>query len=157
VIDIGARRRAFRDGILRDASAMAASLVGAQRTTRIVDIPLVIGTRGVALAVNDHVFFRLGLNGTVTILTWSLAGTIAGASASGTITVDVMVGATLAAAATIAPTSKPTLTAQAELADQTPAASWTLQIADPVWIKAIITSTGGTLEMVSLTLRCAVG
>jgi hypothetical protein len=130
-----------------------------EQPIRVVDIPLVLGTRGVVLAVNDHVFFRLGLNGTVNILTWSLAGTISGASASGTIRVDVQTGATLATVATICgagTTHQPHLTAAAELSDQAPT-SWTTQIDDPSWIQAIVASTGGTREVVSLTLRCAVG
>jgi hypothetical protein len=126
---------------------------------RVVDIPLVLGTRGVVLAVNDHVFFRLGLNGTVNILTWSLAGTISGASASGTIRVDVQTGATLATVASICgagTTHQPQLTAQAELSDQVPTSWSTTQIDDPSWIKAIVASTGGTLEEVGLTLRATV-
>jgi hypothetical protein len=157
MIDASARARAFRASILREAAQGMAQLMASQRRTRIVDIPLIVGTRGVVLAVNDHVFFRLGLNGLVTVLTWSLAGTVAGASASGTIRIDVRVGATLAAAASICggTGNQPQLTAQAERADQTPT-GWTTQIADSQWLEAIVASTGGTLEVAGLTLRCAV-
>ncbi len=155
--NLAAQRTAFRNGILRDAATAAAAMIGAAKPgVRIVDVPLVLGTRGVTLAVGDHVFFRLGLNGLVTILTWSLAGTVAGSSVAGTITVDVLVGATLSGVASIAGAHKPALAAVAELDDQAPAVDWTVQISDPRWIMAKVTSTGGTLEVVSLTLRCAV-
>lgn len=124
---------------------------------RVVDVPLVIGTRGVVLAVNDNIFFRLGLNGTVRILTWSLAGTITGASASGTIRVDVLSGSTLATVASICggTGNQPQLSAAAEASDQLPS-GWTLDLTDPQWIMARVASTGGTLEVASLTLRCVV-
>lgn len=125
-------------------------------TARVVDVPMVIGGRGTALATSDHVFYRLGLNGTLTVLTWSLAGTVSGASIAGTITVDILVGSTLATVATICGGNKPTLTAQAERSDQAPATDWTTSIADPRWIMAKVISTAGALEVVSLTLRCLV-
>lgn len=124
---------------------------------RVVDIVLVIGARDVLLDVADHVFYRLGLNGQVNILSWSMAGTIAGASAAGTIRVDVQVGATLATVASICggTGNQPTLTAVAELSDQAPT-GWTTVITDPNWIMATVASTGGTLEVISLTLRAIV-
>lgn len=154
---LAAQRDAFRKGIIDEAVSRTASMLGAAKPGfRIVNVPLVVGSQGVALAANDHVFFRLGLNGIITILTWSLAGTIAGASASGTITLDIQVGASLATVATICGTHKPALAAVAEETDQIPANDWTVQLTDPNWILATVTSTGGTLEVISLTLRCAV-
>jgi hypothetical protein len=125
---------------------------------RVINIPLVLGSRGVALAVGDHIFFRLGLDGLVTILNWSLAGTVSGASALGTITLDILIGDTMLTLTTIIATTteRPLLTAAREAVEQPPGASWTTQITDPQWIMAKVTSTGGTLEEVSLTLRCKV-
>jgi hypothetical protein len=157
MMDIAARRRAFREGVIRDAVQSATALLASQRRVRIVDVVLVPLPTAATLQVGDNIYFRLGLNGIVTILAWSMAGEIANASASGTITVDILTGATLATVATICSSQKPTLTAQAERADQLPGNLWTVQIADPQWIMAKVTSTGGTLEVVSLTLRCAVG
>lgn len=124
-------------------------------TTRVVDVVLLIGGRGTALAANDHVFFRLGLNGVVTVVSWSLAGTVSGSSVSGTITVDVLTGLFLSGVSSICASNRPALTAQAERADQAPT-GWTTTIQDGQWIMAKVTSTGGTLEVVSLTLRCSV-
>lgn len=157
MIDLRARRKAFRDGILRDAELRTNAIVGSQRAFRVVDVVLIPIPNGSVLAVGDQVFFRLGLNGAATIIAWSMAGMVGGASAAGTITLDILVGATLATVTTICGTHKPALTAQAERADQAPATDWTVQIPDPRWIVAKVTSTGGTLQAVSLTLRCGVG
>lgn len=129
--------------------------VTATPTTRVVDVAFVIGARGTALAVNDHAFLRLGLNGVVTIVSWSLAGTVAGSSASGTVTVDVLTSSFFSGLSSICASNRPALTAQSERADQTPA-NWTTTIQDGQWIMAKVLSTGGTLEVVGLTLRCAV-
>lgn len=148
----------LRPDTLAEAQDMVAAAIGAiRRPAHIVDIVLVPIPTAATLQVGDQVYFRLGLNGVVTILAWSMAGTVGGASVAGTITLDILVGTTLATVATICGSHKPTLTAQAELADQTPATDWTVQIPDPRWIVARVSSTGGTLEVVSLTLRCAVG
>lgn len=155
--DLATKRQAFRNGILADVREMVAGMLGSIRPgVRIVDVPLVIGARGSAASVGDHVFFRLGLNGLVTILTWSLGGTVGGTPTAGTVTLDVLVGATLATAASICGTSKPALAAAIEASDQPPAVGWTVQLTDPQWILAKVSSTGGTLEVISLTLRCAV-
>lgn len=124
-------------------------------TTRVVDVAFVIGARGTALAVNDHAFLRLGLNGPVTVVSWSLAGTVGGSSASGTITVDVLTGLFFSGLSSICSANRPALTAQSERADQAPT-NWGTTIQDGQWIMAKVLSTGGTLEVVSLTLRCAV-
>lgn len=154
---LAAKRDAFRNGILADARLMLVGMVAAIKPgIRVVDVPLLLGAQGVALTASNHVFFRLGLNGQATILTWSLAGTVAGASHTGTVTLDILVGSTVATVASICGTSKPALSAVAELADQVPAASWTVQISDPQWILVKPTAVDGTLEVVSLTLRCAV-
>lgn len=154
---IDVARRAFRDGILRDAYTNASALIAGQRDVRVVDISLVIGTRGVILTTNDHAFLRLGLNGQVTLLAWSLAGTINAASAAGTVSLDVRVGSTLATVASICggAANQPQLTAQAERVDQ-PVTGWSDKITDSQWLMAIVASTGGTLEVVGLTLRAAV-
>lgn len=124
-------------------------------TTRVVDVAFVIGGRGTALAANDHVFLRLGLNGPVTVVSWSLAGTISGSSAAGTITVDVLAGFSLSTVSSICTLNRPSLAAQAELTDQAPT-NWSTTIQDGRWIMARVLSTGGTLEVVGLTLRCSV-
>jgi hypothetical protein len=124
-------------------------------TTRVVDVPLVIGGRGVSLSTNDHVFYRLGLNGTVTIITWSLAGTASGVAFNGTISVDLLVGSTLASVASICGSHRPSLNGQSERSDQTPDSDWTTTIADPRWIMAKVLSNSG-IEVISLTLRCSV-
>lgn len=124
-------------------------------TTRVVDVAFVIGARGTALAANDHAFLRLGLNGVATIVSWSLAGTISGASASGTITVDVLTGQFFSGLSSICASNRPALTAQTERTDQNPT-GWTTTIQDGQWVMAKVFSTGGTLEVVGLTLRCSV-
>lgn len=155
--DLAARRQAFRKGIVAEAQASIASVLASLKPgLRIVDVPLVIGANGLVASIGDHVFFRLGLNGTLTVLTWSLGATVSGTPTAGTITVDVLVGNTLATVASICGTSKPALAAAIELADQTPGVSWTTQLSDPQWIMAKVSSTGSTLEVISLTLRCSV-
>lgn len=138
------------DGHLRD---VVPTMI--PKPVRVVDIPLVIGTNGIAIAVDDHVFFRLGLNGVVRIISWSLAVTVAGVATSGAITIDVQAGSTLATVASICGGSEPELTAQSELSDQSPS-GWTVEIPDPQWLMAIVTAADGTLEVASLTLRALV-
>lgn len=148
--------KGWRAELLGDVQQMINRALGNLRApARVVDVPLVIGSRGVVLAANDHVFLRLGLNGTATVLTWSLAGTVAGVSSARTCVIDVLTGVTLASVATICGGNRPALTAQAELADQPPT-SWGVSIGDPIWLMAKVVSADGTLEEVSLTLRMAV-
>lgn len=157
MVDLSARRNAFRNGILANAQANAAALLGSQQTApRVVDVPVVLGGPGAPLTVGAHVFFRLGLNGQATIMTWSLAVTVAGATVSGSVTVDVLVGATMSTLASICSTSLPALVAQAELADRPPGVGWTVTIPDPSWMMVKVTATNGTIEVVSLTLRLSV-
>jgi hypothetical protein len=148
--------QAWRHDLLRDVAQMIANSLGSYRAPiRVVNIPLVIGSRGVALAANDNVYFYLGLNGTLTIVSWSLAGMTSAASVSGTVTIDVLVGTTLATVASICGGSPPALSSQAELVGQLPT-GWTTAIADPRWICAKISSVSGGLEEAALTLRCVV-
>jgi hypothetical protein len=69
---------------------VAAAIGGIRRPVRVVDVVLIPLPTGSVLAVGDQVFFRLGLNGPLTIIAWSMAGTVGGASTAGTITVDVL-------------------------------------------------------------------
>lgn len=124
-------------------------------TTRVVDVVFAIGARGTALVANDHAFLRLGLNGPVTIVSWSLAGTVGGSSTSGTITVDVLTGSFFSGLSSICASNRPALTAQSERSDQSPT-GWTTTVQDGQWIMAKVLSTGGALEVIGLTLRCAV-
>lgn len=126
------------------------------RPQRVVDIPITLGARGTPLAVGAHVFFRLGLNGSVTVLTWSVAATVAGVAHSGAVTLDVQTGATLATIASIAGTGHPLLSAASESSDHVPTGWTTTTIADPSWLYVSATAVDGTLEVVSLTLRVAV-
>jgi hypothetical protein len=141
------------DKMIRERMPLITVSAAAQRT---VDVVFVLGATGVPLVAGDHVFLRLGLNGTATILSWSLAATVAGTPTAGNVEVDVLVGATLAAAVTIVASAPPELTADVELNDQPPT-GWTTTIADPSWVLVSVTSVDGTLEVVSLMLRVTVG
>lgn len=144
--------RQWREGILSDVETM----IGAVRQVRVADVALAVGAPGSPLAVGDNVFLRLGLNGAATVLTFSLAATVAGAARSGTCVLDVLVGSTLAGAVSICGTNRPSLTAQAERPDLLPT-SWVTTIPDPSWLLARVVSTDGVLEVVGLTLRVIVG
>lgn len=146
----------WRQQLLDDVQKMLVDAIGSIRAPiRVVDVPFVIGTRGAVLAANDHAFLRLGLNAPATILSWSLAVTVAGASTSGTCVLDVLVGTTLTGATSICSSNRPSLTAQAERDDQPPT-SWTTSIPDPRWIMVTVVSTDGTIEEAGLTLRMSV-
>lgn len=149
----------FHDDILRKAEKRTLELMAAGSSSssgRIVDVPIVLGAKGTALAVGDHAFLRLGLGGPATIISWSLAGTVGGTATAGTVQLDVLVGTTLAGVASIVSTNPPALSAVSEVHEQAPTL-WTTSIADPSWLMAKVTSTGGTLEVVGLTLRLQVG
>lgn len=145
---------AHKRSLLADIEELVTRRLSQVQSRRIVNLPLVIGARGVPLAAGDHVFLRLGLDATVDIVSWSIAATVAGASHAGTCQLDVQVGATLAAAASICGFVRPSLTAAAERDEQAPT-GWATSIADPSWLKAVVISADGTLEVVSLTLRLA--
>lgn len=133
--------------------------IGALTSLRVVDVPVVLGSRGTPLVVGAHIFFRLGLNGQATVLTWSMGATVAGLASARTVQLDVQVGATLATVTTICGgtfTNRPHLTAQSELSDQLPSGWSTVAIADPSWLLVPVISVDGTLEVVSLTLRLGV-
>jgi hypothetical protein len=148
---------AWRHGILTEVAGMIAAAIGSIRApVRVVDVPVVLGARGTALVVGAQVFFRLGLNGQANVLTWSLAGTVAGVAAARSVTVDVQTGTTLAAVASICGTNKPALVTQNERADQPPT-SWTATaINDPMWVLVTATAVDGVIEVVSLTLRLGI-
>lgn len=126
------------------------------RLMRVVDVPFVLGARGTPLQGGELVFVRLGLNGTATVLNWSMAATIAGRAASGSCTIDVLAGATLGTVSSICGGHPPRLAAQAEL-DEQPPTNWSSSLNDPIWLEAFVTSVDGVLELVGLTLRLAVG
>lgn len=156
---LGGELKAWRQSILADVQGMILSAIGSIRPpARVVDVPIVLGAKGTPLAANTHVFFRLGLNGQATVLTWSVAATVAGVASARTIQLDVQVGATLAAVASICglAANRPHLTAQSELSDQLPTGWTSVTIADPSWVYVTVVSVDGTLEVVSLTLRVAV-
>lgn len=155
--DMGSLLSAWRQNLLADVRSMIAAALGdARPPARIVDVPVVLGVRGTALAAGAHVFLRLGLNGQATVLTWSLAASVAGVSHSATVAVDVQTGTTLAGVATICSSGRPSLSAQAERSDIVPSGWSTVAIADPSWVYFSVLSPDGTVEVVSLTLRLAV-
>lgn len=123
-------------------------------TARVVNIPFYMGADGTAIASGARVTFRLGLNATSTVISWSLAGFVNGASSSGTITVDVFAASSLGSLASITNGGAPALAPGTSLVEQD-ASGWNT-IPDPSWIQARVTSTGGTLHTVSLTLRVLV-
>lgn len=123
---------------------------------RVVDIPVVLGARGSPLTVGTHVFFRLGLNGRASVVTWSLGATVAGIASARSVTLDVRVGTTLATVASICGTGLPALATQAELNDQSPAGWSTTVIADPSTVLITVTAADGVIEVAGLTLRVAV-
>lgn len=150
---------AWRQRILNDVQTMIAGAIGEVRAPiRVVDVPVVLGARGTPLTVGAQVFFRLGLNGQATVLTWSLGATVAGVASARTVQLDVLVGATLAAVATIcgAAGNRPQLAAQSERSDQPPTGWTTVAVADPSWMLVTVTSADGTIEVAGLTLRVAV-
>lgn len=122
---------------------------------RIVNVPMVVGARGVPLAGGEFVFLRLGLNGPATVLSWSLAATVAGVTFPGSVTVDVLVGLSLGLAASICGGSPPRLAGQSELNDQVPLL-WSTSIPDPSSLAMRVTAVDGILEQVGLTLRVSV-
>lgn len=132
-------------------------LAGLRMAPRIVDIAITIGSQGVPVAPGDHQFLRLGLNGALTVLNWSLGATVAGVAHTGACRVDVQVGTTLAGVASICggTGNQPQLSAQSERADQAPT-GWTTQIADARWLVATVVTADGTLEVLGLTLRCSI-
>jgi hypothetical protein len=141
------------DRMIRERMPLVTVSAAAQRT---VDVVFVLGATGVPLVAGDHVFLRLGLNGTATIINWSLAATVAGTPTSGNVQLAVEVGTTLATVASIVASAPPALTADIELNDQPPT-TWTTAIADPSYVMVSVTSVDGTLEVVCLTLRVVVG
>lgn len=127
-----------------------------QLTNRVVDLAFVLGSSGTELAVGDHAFVRVGLDGPAHVMSWSLAATVGGTPTSSSVVVDVLVGATLATAASICGTAEPELTSDVELNDQPPTGWSSVVIPDPSWVKAVVESADGTVEVVGLTLRLQV-
>lgn len=123
-------------------------------TARVVNIPFYLGADGTTITTGKRITFRLGLNATVTVISWSIAGFVSGASTSGSIAVDVFAASSLGSLASISNGDVPTLAPGTSLVEQD-ASGWT-PIPDPSWIQARVTSTGGTLHTVSLTLRALV-
>jgi hypothetical protein len=82
----------WRDGILGDVQRMTSNVAAGIRLGRVVDVVFVLGAPGTPLTVGTHVFLRVGLNGPATILSWAMGATVAGAAASGAITVDLLTG-----------------------------------------------------------------
>ena len=147
----------FRQEILGAVQMMINDAVGRIRQpNRIVDLPFVIGTQGTALTTSQHLFVRLGLNGQATILTWSMAATVAGLPHSGSVTFDIQAGSTLATASSICGMTQPALASVIELNDQTPGTDWTITLSDAEWILVKPTTVDSVLEVVGLTLRLAV-
>jgi hypothetical protein len=125
-------------------------------TTRVVNIAFDLGVDDTPIATGTHLTFRLGLNGTARVLSWSLAGLIAGASTSGTAAVDVKVGTTVSGVTSICGGDEPELTSDTELTEQAVTGNWSPAIPDPRWVQARVISTSGTLERLLLTLRAIV-
>jgi hypothetical protein len=137
------------------------STVGTTEATvtapRVVNVAFVLGAVGTPLVVGDHVFLQLGLGGTVTLLSWSMAGTVAGTPTASDVVIDVLAGATLATVVSMTGAATPELTADIELNDQ-PVSAWTFALlTDPSWVMALVTDADGTVEVVGLTLRVVVG
>jgi hypothetical protein len=149
----------FHDDILRKAEKRTLEIMAGGSSSsagRIVDVPIVLGATGTPLAVGDHVFLRLGLGGPATVISWSLAATVGGVATASTVQLDVLVGATLATAASIVDSHPPALAAASEAHEQFPT-GWTTSIPDPSWLRVSVTSADGTVELVGLTLRMQVG
>lgn len=129
-----------------------------RRLTRTIDIIGILGSQGTALAAGNNVFSRVSLGGPITITGWSLAATIGGVPTAGDVAVDVFVGATLATVASICGATLPTLTTHVvgELSEQSPGHDWNVLIPDPSTIVFRISTTGGTLQVVSITLKAQV-
>jgi hypothetical protein len=145
----------WHDGILRTTEAMIAAAIANIRYTRVVNVPIVVGVSGTPVAIGDHVFVRLGLNGAATIRQFSIAATVAGAAHSGSCRLDVRAGSSLASVSSICGSNFPNLSSQAELSDQSPT-GWVTTIADAAWLYVVVTSTDGVLEVVGLTLRMVI-
>jgi hypothetical protein len=143
---------------LRIVEELVNRRIAALQAIRVVNIPVVLGARGSALAAGAEIHFRLGLNGQATVLTWSLGATVAGVASARTVQLDVQVGATLAAVASIcgAAANRPQLATQAERSDQLPSGWSSVTINDPSWLLVTVVSVDGTIEIASLTLRVAV-
>lgn len=157
VLDWTGDFQAWRGDVLTDVQGMLETTVGSIRPPiRVVDVPVVLGAPGSPLTVGAHVLFRLGLNGETTILTWSLAGTIAGAGATSSMTLDILIGDTVATLASICAAALPALAAAAEASDQLPDPTWTVVIPDPSWVQVIVTATDGVVEVAALSLRLSV-
>jgi hypothetical protein len=156
--DVRALRQRFRSRLLSDAEAIMARRMGDLAPgVRIVDLVLPLGSRGAPLDGTEQTpAIRLGLNGTATILTWSLNSLIAGVPAAGSVTLDVLAGPSLATAASICGSNRPSLAAQVERNDQGPT-SWSPTLLDPSTIMAVARAVDGVIEVATLTLRLAVG
>jgi hypothetical protein len=150
-------RRQFRARLLSDARGMLDQRLGSlDAPVRIVDVPFVLGGPGTPLAGGEHAQLRLSLNGQATVLTWSLAATVASTAYAASVTVDVLNGPTTSALVSLCPTTPPQLAAQIELTEQPPT-GWSLGVADPSWLVARVRAVDGVVEVVHLTLRLAIG
>jgi hypothetical protein len=146
----------WRDGILGDVQRMTSNVAAGIRLGRVVDVVFVLGAPGTPLTVGTHVFLRVGLNGPATILSWAMGATVAGAAASGAITVDLLTGASLSSLASICGGAPPAFVSTDEQTEVLPTAAWTVTLPDPSWLMASVTAADGVLEEVGLTLRVSV-
>jgi hypothetical protein len=146
----------WRDGILGDVQRMTSNVAAGIRLGRVVDVVFVLGGPGTPLTVGAHVFFRIGLNGPATILSWAMGATVVGVPTSGAITVDLLAGASLSSLASLCGGAPPALAGTVEQTEVLPTAAWTVALPDPSWLMASVTAADGVLEEVGLTLRVSV-
>lgn len=125
-------------------------------TSRVVDVALLLGSSGSPLATTDAAFLRLGLGGTATVVSWSLAGLVSAVSTAGSVTLDVGFGSSISSINSMTGTGPPRLSSQFERTDVTPTGWTTLLIPDQRWLYVRPSTVDGVLQMVGLTLRVAV-
>jgi len=125
-------------------------------TSRVVDVALLLGSSGSPLATTDAAFLRLGLGGTATVVSWSLAGLVSAVSTAGSVTLDVGFGSSMSSINSITGTGPPRLSSQFERTDVTPTGWTTLLIPDQRWLYVRPSFVDGVLQMVGLTLRVVV-
>lgn len=122
---------------------------------RVVDIAFMLGSTGAPLDGTEIAAVRLGLNGSASVISWSMCAQITRSSASASCTVDILAGPTMTSLASICAGAPPTLTSQSERDDVVPLL-WS-SIPDPSWLVAVTTSIDGLVETVAVTLRVSIG
>jgi hypothetical protein len=144
------------DGAFTELLGKVPRPVQGQQTAqqRVVDIAFMLGGTGVPLDGTEMSVVRLGLNGSATVISWSMCAQIARSSAFASCAVDILAGPTMTSVASICAGAPPTLTNQSELDDVVPLL-WS-SIPDPSWLVAATTSIDGLTETIAVTLRVSI-